>query len=785
MELLAEAQKYPPNRAKMEKLLEHEDVNTRDPDPDPRFTGYTSLMYIAFHSGEGAFIRLLLDHGADPNLMSVKDHDTALMIAAEDGYPDCVRELLAQKETDVNLQDVEGKTALYRACETWQLAIVEMLLKRGADPNRAAHDGTTPVLVSFAFLETLNLLLEHGADVNHPNVAGLTVLMEIAKRSNTELTPALLETALSHGAHVDATDDEQKTALYYATQTNHAETVRFLLEKGANPNFFTTHGAAPLHEASLAGYKEIVMELLTHGADPNLATVFSPTEPDFAIGETPLMCAAMNSHPETVKTLLEHGADPNRHNSVGASALGLALGAYTSEETLLASVTALLTHGADVNEVFGPEKRTGLMIAVQMSSEPLVRLFLERGADLTRTDADGKTAASFTKDPDLLELLMGTEKPLWRGKTGAEMLLFNRVFENLENLSVCPFCFDYAERMDGCKMMSHKCEAPVNRRRNKLYERKNKVVNWCSLCSRPTDGFHHFALTDSRDTEPPEVVQPEEGANVYIVTDAECRLEGGGGLDEKLRRIQGMITALCAEQAAVGRDTEQAVRVRILDAAWDAAAQEDMNVESLRDTGKFIVPCEFPEVLPVVAAAENAPNLNDPAQPLPIEHTGGECFVEGGVPDDGSPVYEFRHRQPDGTVYTHPDHSICKADLEKVLANNTFGKEKKCPIQPDVCKGKLYPRELLPLFGAASPVYTNWKRRFNERNRVGGGLRSSTPWMLRIRGGRTRRTVRRSTQRGGVLRPFFSPMTNAKCVALPYTTTRSLNRRKRSTRRKR
>ena len=55
-------------------------------------------------------------------------------------------------------------------------AIVEQLLKRGADPNAATSDGLTALMAGAASFEKTRLLLRHGADPKAKTVSHLTVL---------------------------------------------------------------------------------------------------------------------------------------------------------------------------------------------------------------------------------------------------------------------------------------------------------------------------------------------------------------------------------------------------------------------------------------------------------------------------------------------------------------------------------------------------------------------------------------------------------------------------------
>ena len=108
------------------------------------------------------------------------------------------------------------------------------------------------------------------------------------------------------------------TALHYAAFFGEAQSVRLLLESGAevgvvarNENIHVT----PLHSAAAGGHAEIVRLLLEHGADPNAAQDG---------GATPLHSAAQNDDRESVEALLAGGADPTRATDEGKRPADLA-----------------------------------------------------------------------------------------------------------------------------------------------------------------------------------------------------------------------------------------------------------------------------------------------------------------------------------------------------------------------------------------------------------------------------------------------------------------------------
>ena len=117
-------------------------------DGTPRIVFATALMRAAF-SGDVELAKLLLAHGADPNIVS-SDHETALMAACGTGFiPGYskgrtpaerleVVKLLIGLGLDVNAADDYGITSLMVAANLGDVPIIQYLIDKGAD--LAAYD---------------------------------------------------------------------------------------------------------------------------------------------------------------------------------------------------------------------------------------------------------------------------------------------------------------------------------------------------------------------------------------------------------------------------------------------------------------------------------------------------------------------------------------------------------------------------------------------------------------------------------------------------------------------
>jgi ankyrin repeat protein len=111
-----------------------------------------------------------------------------------------------------------------------------------------------------------------------------------------------VQSLVSEGTSVDATDPEKRTPLMWAAFNGHTPVVRYLLEKGAKLEAKDVNGRTALMYASSGPYPETVEYLLKKGADVNVQGKLE--------GFTALMTAAAEGQVEVVRMLLAHGADP-------------------------------------------------------------------------------------------------------------------------------------------------------------------------------------------------------------------------------------------------------------------------------------------------------------------------------------------------------------------------------------------------------------------------------------------------------------------------------------------
>jgi len=131
-----------------------------------------------------------------------------------------------------------GCTPLYRATETNDMEVVRALLAKGANPN--INDiGFTPFLVAAGVAPG-----GRGAGGGAPNTALLDLMIQHGADVNTQVTGT--RTYSMRISYMPPPDREGTTPLHAAVQAGRTELVRYLLEKGANPELVDANGKKPI-----------------------------------------------------------------------------------------------------------------------------------------------------------------------------------------------------------------------------------------------------------------------------------------------------------------------------------------------------------------------------------------------------------------------------------------------------------------------------------------------------------------------------------------------------------
>ena len=191
------------------------------------FTGATALM-LACLEGHADVARFLISAGASVSFPSLVTY------AASSGRSEIVKIVLAAGAKP-------SKGAIFPAAKSAKPEVVLTLVEAGSGVNQKDSLGTPLIVLACRALprlqtcqpqlETVEILLKAGADINDGDIGECTALMYAAQCGKLSLAQFLI----AHGADVNARASEDITALHWAACSGHVQIAKALLMAGANP----------------------------------------------------------------------------------------------------------------------------------------------------------------------------------------------------------------------------------------------------------------------------------------------------------------------------------------------------------------------------------------------------------------------------------------------------------------------------------------------------------------------------------------------------------------------
>ncbi|XP_051175701.1 protein fem-1 homolog CG6966 isoform X2 [Leptopilina boulardi] len=226
---------------------------------------------MAFASFDGNLTRTFLGHRSKDvvgQLVGATTHGaTPLVMACRNGHYDVVEYLIEKCGADVeqpgsvvfDRDTIESAPPLWCAAAAGHLAVVELLIKRGAKVNSTTKTNSTPLRAACfdGYFEIVKFLVKHGADIELANRHGHTCLMIACFRGHVKITKFLL----SLKADANRKSVKGNTALHDCAESGSLEIMKVLIEHGARMDV-DSFGMTPLLTAAIAGHTHIVEYLM-------------------------------------------------------------------------------------------------------------------------------------------------------------------------------------------------------------------------------------------------------------------------------------------------------------------------------------------------------------------------------------------------------------------------------------------------------------------------------------------------------------------------------------------
>jgi len=362
--------------------------------------GDTPLI-MAFIRGNIAAVELLLTHGAD---VARADHsgETALMKAVTEGNIAMVQLLLANRAEVAGVKSGR-ETDLMHAVNTGESEKVQEILSTAENDSIHLYLAVSLMMaVANGNSAMVELLLKHGADVTRTNNHGKTALMMAVNAGNLDIIKAILSTKNNKVNQNNFSDP----ALSLAVKTKNIAMIQELLSiEKIDVNNQNTWGWSPLMFASVQGSIDVVQLLLDKGAKTNLQN---------DMGQTALMLAAKNGFVDVVRALVRMQEDVeaewvdlgpmgmiNQQDQEGMTALMIATQSQKQDV-----IQALLEYGADVT-LTNNDKKTAYDFAQGGSIRTMIADAWKKNSN--EQDEKGMTAlmrAVESKDIEKIRMLM-------------------------------------------------------------------------------------------------------------------------------------------------------------------------------------------------------------------------------------------------------------------------------------------------------------------------------------------------------------------------------------------
>ncbi len=237
--------------------------------------GDYSALHVATHLGFVEAIGLLLDNGANINLLSPANGRTALYVAAMSKNYAAAKYLIS-RGAKTEIPDKASYTPLTAAVIVTDPEMVQVLMEGGAVINtRSSASNLTPLVMAAgnpdpfkhkSYIQIMNILLDNKADIDFAASDGRTPLIAAAMCADQKQAYEKVSLLLERGAKPDMVKHGGETALMLAAGRGNEKVAELLIDRGADVNLKNGAGESAGSYAQRSGKSSIVNLLVSKAA---------------------------------------------------------------------------------------------------------------------------------------------------------------------------------------------------------------------------------------------------------------------------------------------------------------------------------------------------------------------------------------------------------------------------------------------------------------------------------------------------------------------------------------